>query len=191
LYGFIALLAVAVLFGLGVWLLPAGEQIAPPAPDLKPWALSERPIQADDVIQVKLPVALRGYRFAETDLLLDRLTDEIRLRDLELERLRAAPGRIEPASVGFEPASAGFEPASAGFEPASAEAQPAVPEQVRSWVPPDWDGPAGQRAAEWAPRAEPPAVGLRHPELDTTEPDTTEPDTTEPDTTDPNPPYAR
>ncbi len=27
---------------------------------------------------MKLPVALRGYRFAETDLLLDRLADELR-----------------------------------------------------------------------------------------------------------------
>jgi hypothetical protein len=31
---------------------------------------------------------LRGYRFAETDLLLDRLTDELRARDEEIEQLR-------------------------------------------------------------------------------------------------------
>ena len=37
---------------------------------------------------MRLPVALRGYRFAETDLLLDRLAAELRVRDAEIERLR-------------------------------------------------------------------------------------------------------
>ena len=37
---------------------------------------------------VRLPVALRGYRFAETDLLLDRLAEELRARDEEIDRLR-------------------------------------------------------------------------------------------------------
>jgi len=31
---------------------------------------------------------LRGYRFAETDLLLDRLAEELKARDAEIERLR-------------------------------------------------------------------------------------------------------
>jgi hypothetical protein len=43
---------------------------------------------ADDVDGVRLPVALRGYRFAETDLLLDRLAAELRARDAEIARLR-------------------------------------------------------------------------------------------------------
>ena len=87
-YGFIALIAVGVLFALAVMLLPPGEQIAPPAPDVKPWELSERPMEAKDVMEVKLPVALRGYRFAETDALLDRLTEELHRRDDEIARLR-------------------------------------------------------------------------------------------------------
>ena len=41
-----------------------------------------------DVAAVRLPVALRGYRFAETDLLLDRLADELRERDAEIARLK-------------------------------------------------------------------------------------------------------
>jgi len=40
---------------------------------------------------VRLPVALRGYRFAETDLLLDRLVEELRARDEEIARLRGVP----------------------------------------------------------------------------------------------------
>jgi hypothetical protein len=108
LYGFIALIAVGVLFGLAVVLLPPGVQIAPPAPDAKPWLLSSDPLEANDVIEVKLPVALRGYRFAETDALLDRLTDEIRRRDEEIARLRGgnsylAPAPVAPPAVAYEP----------------------------------------------------------------------------------------
>jgi DivIVA domain-containing protein len=88
LYGFIALIAVGVLFGLAVLLLPPGEQIAPPAPDVKPWELADHELSSQDVVDVRLPVALRGYRFAETDALLDRLTDELRRRDHEIARLR-------------------------------------------------------------------------------------------------------
>ncbi len=89
LYAVLALVAVGVLFGLAVFVLPKGEQVAPPAPDVHPWdALPDRPLRADDVEEVRLPVTLRGYRFAETDLLLDRLTDELRRRDEEIARLR-------------------------------------------------------------------------------------------------------
>ncbi|HSY15977.1 MAG TPA: DivIVA domain-containing protein [Jatrophihabitantaceae bacterium] len=111
LYGLLALVAVGVLFALAVYVLPAGEQIAPPAPDIKPWALAERTLSAQDVLDVRLPVALRGYRFAETDLLLDRLTEELRLRDEELARLR---GDVAP----------------------SPEAVPAGAEQARDWSQP-------------------------------------------------------
>jgi hypothetical protein len=119
LYGLIALIAVAILFALGVWLLPGGEQIAPPAPDLKPWLLAERPLTSQDVAEIKLPVALRGYRFAETDLLLDRLTEEIRTRDVEIERLRAARSDDGPTTQ-------------AG--------------QASDWAPSDWAPPVGWSA---------------------------------------------
>lgn len=89
-----ALLAVGLiggLFLLAARLLPAGEQIAPPVRDEPIWSLPrDRRMQAVDVAEVRLPVALRGYRFAETDELLDRLADELRLRDEELARLRGA-----------------------------------------------------------------------------------------------------
>jgi hypothetical protein len=37
---------------------------------------------------VRIPVGLRGYRFAETDDLIDRLAAEIVVRDEEIARLR-------------------------------------------------------------------------------------------------------
>jgi len=98
LYGLLAILLAGGLFLLASWLLPAGEQIAPPVRDDPPWELPvERPLAADDVDGVRLPVALRGYRFAETDLLLDRLAAELRARDAEIARLRGdVPAEPDP-----------------------------------------------------------------------------------------------
>jgi hypothetical protein len=95
LYGFLAAVAAIVLFGLFVFVLPKGEQMAPAVPDSAPWALpDDQPISADDIATLRLPVGLRGYRFAEADILLDRLADELRRRDAEIAWLRS--GRIGP-----------------------------------------------------------------------------------------------
>jgi DivIVA domain-containing protein len=88
LYGLLAIVVAVGLFFLAAWLLPNGEQIAPPVRDELPWDLPSDSLRAEDVDSVRLPVALRGYRFNETDLLLDRLAGELRARDAEIERLR-------------------------------------------------------------------------------------------------------
>ena len=68
LYGLLAILVIAGLFALAVFVLPKGEQIAPPAPDTRPWeSLPDRKLRPEDVVSARLPVALRGYRFAETE----------------------------------------------------------------------------------------------------------------------------
>ena len=89
LYVLLAIVIAGGLFAVAARFLPAGEQIAPAVRDEQPWHLPPgRSLIAEDVDTVRLPVALRGYRFAETDLLLDRLADEIRDRDAEIARLR-------------------------------------------------------------------------------------------------------
>ncbi len=96
LYLLLAVVAATVLFLVAVFLLPRGEQIAPPVTDVRPWQeLPQRPLEPADVAGVRLPVTLRGYRFAETDLLLDRLTEELRVRDEEIERLRESAAALE------------------------------------------------------------------------------------------------
>ena len=85
----VAIVVAGVLFFLGARFLPRGALRAPAGRDAQPWDLpADRRRRADDIDELRLPVALRGYRFAETDLLLDRLADEIRARDEEIARLR-------------------------------------------------------------------------------------------------------
>jgi DivIVA domain-containing protein len=98
-----AIVIAGVLFLLATRFLPAGEQIAPAVRDEPPWDLpSERRLTAGDINELRLPVALRGYRFAETDLLLDRLAEELRIRDEEIARLRGH--QPDPGPIATEPA---------------------------------------------------------------------------------------
>lgn len=101
LYALLAIAVMVAVFFIVASLVPAGEQIAPPIRDERPWELpDDQELGADDVAAVRLPVALRGYRFAETDQLLDRLGEALRSRDETIARLRvdgwAAPE--EPAT---------------------------------------------------------------------------------------------
>lgn len=95
LYGLLAIVLAAVLFVVAAYVLPAGERIAPPVRDEPIWELpASRSLGPDDIATVRLPVALRGYRFAETDALLDRLGDELKARDAEIARLRGTSGEF-------------------------------------------------------------------------------------------------
>lgn len=94
----VAIVVAGVLFFLGARFLPRGETIAPAVRDEPPWELpAERQLRAEDIDELRLPVALRGYRFAETDLLLDRLADELRQRDEEIARLRGGGAVVAEA----------------------------------------------------------------------------------------------
>jgi hypothetical protein len=94
LYAFLAAIAAVVLFALFVFVLPKGEQMAVAVADSAPWPSLPEEVHPEDVVSMRLPVGLRGYRFAETDVLLDRLADELRHRDAEIAWLRG--GRVGP-----------------------------------------------------------------------------------------------
>jgi hypothetical protein len=92
LYGLLALVVIAIVFVLITRVIPPGEQIAPAVRDDPVWSLpSGRALNPREIAMIRLPVALRGYRFSETDQLLDRLADELHERDLEIARLRGGP----------------------------------------------------------------------------------------------------
>jgi len=48
----------------------------------------ERPLVASDVESLRLPLALRGYRMAAVDEVLDRLAVELALRDAQIRELQ-------------------------------------------------------------------------------------------------------
>jgi hypothetical protein len=140
LYGLLAILLAGVLFLAAAYLLPAGEQIAPPIRDEPIWDLPpQKRLGSGDVLAVRLPVALRGYRFAETDLLLDRLADELRERDDEITRLKAirSPYYLSPDDA----------------------------EAAESWLAEGADDETGDDALEDADEAEPVEL-TKHPDED-------------------------
>jgi hypothetical protein len=136
LYGLLAVVVIGALYLIAVRLLPAGEQIAPPVRDEPIWALpSERALIAADVADVRLPVALRGYRFAETDLLLDRLVEELQARDEEIARLRG----VAPTTLTGQP-----DPAPGAMLGPPPVARPGVPTEPGTPTGPVWPpGPSG------------------------------------------------
>lgn len=89
-YALIAILVAGLLCYGVIALLPGGLSMRPerdrPLFELPP----DRRMVRADLDRIRIPVALRGYRFAETDDLIDRLAAELVVRDEEIERLRAA-----------------------------------------------------------------------------------------------------
>ena len=89
-YVLIAILVAGLLCYGVIALLPEGLSMRPerdrPLFELPP----DRRMVRADLDRIRIPVSLRGYRFAETDDLIDRLTAELLVRDEEIERLRAA-----------------------------------------------------------------------------------------------------
>jgi DivIVA domain-containing protein len=86
----IAILGVVALGASG-----SGDGLDPPTSDRPgPWAPSERPVSGDDLRRARFGLAFRGYRMSEVDQLIDRVAQEIVLRDElidELEAQRATP----------------------------------------------------------------------------------------------------
>lgn len=88
-YLLLALIVAALLFYAVVALLPKGLSLTPER-DNRPFELpADRRMVREDLERVRIPIGLRGYRFAETDDLIDRLAAEIVVRDEEIARLRS------------------------------------------------------------------------------------------------------
>lgn len=119
-------------------------------------------LHPDEVDAVRLPVALRGYRFAETDLLLDRLAGELRLRDQEIARLSGYATPVDPDDnepyvpspldpTAFRP------PSEQGSERAEFGKPETLDEAVaaRSWAPPPVPPPLPDAHAATGPQPPP------------------------------------
>ena len=77
--------AVLLVVGIGIVAVVAtgrGGELAEEHPDRPAFALpADRPLSADDLLEVRFTTALRGYRMEEVDALLDRLAEELEARD--------------------------------------------------------------------------------------------------------------
>jgi hypothetical protein len=97
-YLLLALVVAALLFYGMVALLPGGLSLTPQR-DNRPFELpADRRMVRADFDRVRIPVGVRGYRFAETDDLIDRLAAEIVVRDEEIARLRSQAGAGVPVA---------------------------------------------------------------------------------------------
>jgi len=110
-YLLLALVVAAVLFYLVVAFLPSGMDVEPMRDDRPLELPTNRRMRLADLDRIRIPVSVRGYRFAETDELIDRLAAEIVGRDEEIARLRQQGYPREADVAGPAPAAAdGAEP---------------------------------------------------------------------------------
>ena len=87
----VGVLVIAVLLFLGASVLMGRGETQPPAElDRSPVELPEdRPVTGDDVRDLRISVAARGYRMTEVDWLLEQFADALDERDAEIASLRA------------------------------------------------------------------------------------------------------
>ena len=75
---FFAVLVVLALGGIAAVAAGWGTPMYEVEPDRPPSGLpDDRPLQPEDLRRVRFPLALRGYRMADVDALLDRLAREL------------------------------------------------------------------------------------------------------------------
>jgi DivIVA domain-containing protein len=87
----------AALFGLAAAVFGRGEELAPLAPGATPTRLPAGEIEGEDVRELRIPQAVRGYRMAEVDWVLDRLADELDRSGVERDGLLARVAELESA----------------------------------------------------------------------------------------------
>lgn len=109
-YLLLGLVVAAVLFYLVVAFLPSGFDVAA-VRDNRPLELpANRRIKMADLDRVRIPVSVRGYRFAETDELIDRLAAEIVVRDEEIARLKQQGYPLDADAQSFDRSAPHAEP---------------------------------------------------------------------------------
>lgn len=88
----VVVVVAALLIGVGVLVaVRGGGDVAEAAPESPYFRLpDDGPLIPADLDAVRFSTTIRGYRMAEVDEVLDRLTRELRRRDAELAGLRAA-----------------------------------------------------------------------------------------------------
>ncbi len=97
----IGVLLVGGLLFLGASLLLGRGETQPPAELTRsPVELpDDRPVTGDDIRDLRISVAARGYRMTEVDWLLEQLADALEERDAEIASLRTRPAEQQEAGA--------------------------------------------------------------------------------------------
>jgi DivIVA domain-containing protein len=94
-YLLVVVAVAAAVFGLAAAVFGRGEELAPLAPGATPTRLPVGEIEGDDVRGLRFQQAVRGYRMAEVDWVLERLADELDRTGSERDDLRARIAELE------------------------------------------------------------------------------------------------
>jgi DivIVA domain-containing protein len=103
-YLLVVVAVAAVVFGLAAAVFGRGEELAPLPRGATPTQLPVDGITGDDVREVRFPQAVRGYRMADVDWVLDRLADELDRVGTESADLRTRLRELESRVPAGEPA---------------------------------------------------------------------------------------
>ena len=87
----------AAFFGLAAVVFGRGEELGPLAPDATPTRLPAHGVAGDDLRALRFPQAVRGYRMAEVDWVLDRLAEELDRVTAERAELATRVAELEGA----------------------------------------------------------------------------------------------
>lgn len=90
----------AVLFGIAALVFGRGEELPPLPPGATPTRLPATDIEGDDVRVLQIPQAVRGYRMAEVDWVLDRLAAELDRSSAARDALLARVAELEAHTPG-------------------------------------------------------------------------------------------
>jgi DivIVA domain-containing protein len=99
-YLLVAVVVAAALFGIATVVFGRGEELPPLPPGVTPTRLPDGELAGSHVRELRFPQAVRGYRMAEVDWVLDRLADELDRIGAERDGLAA---RV--AELGAQPAA--------------------------------------------------------------------------------------
>jgi DivIVA domain-containing protein len=101
LFWFMLIALVVVVAGVALAVLGDGGALRDVDPDrLDDRLPADRPVDHSDVVHLRIPVAVRGYRMTDVDDALDRLGAELAERDARIAELEAERAAMQAAVHG-------------------------------------------------------------------------------------------
>jgi DivIVA domain-containing protein len=113
----------AAVFGIAAAVFGRGEELAPLAPGPTPARLPVGEIGGDDIRELRLPQAVRGYRMVEVDWVLDRLADELDRVGSERDHLAGRVAELENRAAGEDDRARMLSPQRLGEAPGDREVE--------------------------------------------------------------------